>query len=126
MIRPTIGTSKTSFLPSPRTLRPVFAMTRPITIGSKYERWLNTTIAGPVAGMFSRPSNSMRAFGVTISWRMNGRPHSCSSRPRIFDTPAERSKCTTGHPRIVAVIRSWRSGFTTTGWPTFARSGASK
>jgi hypothetical protein len=52
---PTIGASNTSFLPSARTVRPAFDAIIAMTVGSKYERWLATTIAGPRFGMCSTP-----------------------------------------------------------------------
>ena len=52
---PSPGMSKSSFFPRKRAVRGVRPMATTIAATSKYDRWLPTRIAGPLAGTFSVP-----------------------------------------------------------------------
>jgi hypothetical protein len=58
---PITGASNTSFFPRKRVVRPERARAMPTASGSKYDRWLPHTMAGPDFGMFSVPAMSKRA-----------------------------------------------------------------
>ena len=107
-------------------MRPVLATTIAITVGSKYERWLPTRIAGPSAGILSVPVISMSAYG-TSDGRVNAIARRCSSSPTsgTLATPGETSRLSVGQRRAAAINTMRGSGLTTTGWPTADSSGVS-